>query len=381
MGALRPEDAETTGVKQPVFAILTIDDGLQLFRGNRANFADLIRTGREQGFLTYVVTVKQLKLRRSQVRGYMPDESGMWREGTFPLPNIVYNRVPMREDELLPAVRRKIDACLKHPRIKLFNPAFFDKWTLFEWLRSSPSTKAYIPATRRLVSARSLGRMLSRHPYLYLKPIGGKAGAGIMSVRLRPERPLPFQLRMQKSTRSKARSAATLPRLWALIEKRTLGAPYIAQQGIELLSFQDRQFDLRALVQKNGLGRWDVTGIGARLAGSSSITTHVPRGGSIEDPEKLIRFAFAPEQARQVMAKARSAALQIAKQIERASRSSLGEMSMDLGVDSKGRIWFFEANAKPMKFDEPHIRRKSLERIFQYSTYLMRRKTDSMGGA
>jgi hypothetical protein len=50
-------------------------------------------------------------------------------------------------------------------------------------------------------------------------------------------------------------------------------------------------------------------------------------------------------------------------------------MSMDLGVDQEGGIWFFEANAKPMKFDEPDIRKRSLDRIFQYGKYVLRTKT------
>lgn len=50
----------------------------------------------------------------------------------------------------------------------------------------------------------------------------------------------------------------------------------------------------------------------------------------------------------------------------------LGEMSMDLGVDEEGGLWFFEANSRPMKFDEPAIRKLSLERIFQYSHHLAR---------
>ncbi len=55
-----------------------------------------------------------------------------------------------------------------------------------------------------------------------------------------------------------------------------------------------RPFDLRVLVQKNSKGQWDITGVGARVAGSSSITTHVPRGGSIEDPEKLLSAISVP---------------------------------------------------------------------------------------
>jgi hypothetical protein len=165
-----------------------------------------------------------------------------------------------------------------------------------------------------------------------------------------------------------------MQKLWARIQKQSGGDAYIAQQGIQLASFHDRRFDLRALVQKNRRGIWEVTGIGARIAGASSITTHVPRGGRIDDPEKLLTYSFNAERAHMLLQKTKTTALLIARQIERASGQRLGEMSMDLGIDSNGNLWFFEANSKPMKFDEPHIRQKSLERIFQYSTFLIRKK-------
>jgi len=373
--AVQEQPAGNVAAKRPAFAILTIDDDVQLFRGNRNNFADLIKTGRELGFTTYVVTASQLKLSKPRVAGYtFSEETQTWKKGWFPLPDIVYNRVPMREDEMLPAVRRKIAACLKHPNIRLFNPAFFNKWSLFEWLSMSKTTRPYIPATRRLVSREGLRRMLKQHPFLYLKPVSGKAGVGIMSVRLYKEKQLPYRLKLQQKKRSKTFRCSTFEGLWNRIKKQSQGERYIAQQGIELAAYADRQFDLRVLIQKNQRGQWDITGIGARLAGSTSITTHVPRGGSIEEPEKLLIGAFGPEQARKILAKVKSAALLIARQIERASGHELGEMSMDLGVDKQGGIWFFEANSKPMKFDEPHIRQKSLERIFQYSQFLLKQK-------
>lgn len=378
--AIQQPAADTTA-NRPAFAILTIEDDVQLFRGNRNNFADLIKTGREYGFTTYVVTVSQLKLSKPRVAGYtFSEETQTWKKGWFPLPDIVYNRVPMREDEMLPAVRRKIAACLKHPNIRLFNPSFFNKWSLFEWLSLSKTTRPYIPVTRRLVSRESLRRMLKHHPFLYLKPVSGKAGVGIMSVRLFKEKQLPYRLKLQQKKRSKTFRCSTFDGLWNRIKKQSQGERYIAQQGIELAAYADRQFDLRVLIQKNQRGQWDITGIGARLAGSTSITTHVPRGGSIEEPEKLLVGAFGPEQARKILAKVKSAALLIARQIERASGHELGEMSMDLGVDKLGGIWFFEANSKPMKFDEPHIRQKSLERIFQYSQFLLKQKKKKKAG-
>lgn len=60
MEQLIKEQESTAEIRagRPVLAILTIEDDIQLFRGNRSNFADLIRVGREQGFIVYVLTAK-----------------------------------------------------------------------------------------------------------------------------------------------------------------------------------------------------------------------------------------------------------------------------------------------------------------------------------
>lgn len=50
----------------------------------------------------------------------------------------------------------------------------------------------------------------------------------------------------------------------------------------------------------------------------------------------------------------------------------LAEMSMDLGLTEDGKLWFFEANAKPEKFDEPTIRRLSLSNLIHYAQYVSR---------
>jgi len=374
-----PAPVEAIGEK-PVFAILTIDDEIQLFRGNRANFADLIQTGRKMGILAYVVTVKSMKLQASKVLGYTyRGEDEAWIQAWFPRPTIVYNRIPQREDERLPRVRKKLDAISKQPDIRLFNRRFFNKWSLFQWLNDSKTTKAYIPETKRLTDSLVLSGMLKKHRQLYLKPVRGKAGVGIMTVTVQPEKKLPFRLQIQEEKGSRTYRSGTLRRLWDRVvrQKDSLGEPYIAQQGISLASVNNRPFDLRALVQKNGTGQWELSGIGARVAGDSSITTHVPRGGYIDDPEKLLISNFGQERAGKVLVMVKSTAIKLARQIERSAHYRLCEMSMDLGVDTTGHVWFFEANSKPMKFDEPHIRTKSLERIFQYSLFLHRKKQEA----
>lgn len=70
MDSLLPDDADVREQRagRTVLAILTIDDDVQLFRGNRSNFVDLIRTGQSMGFIVYVLTVKNLLLTRSSLK-------------------------------------------------------------------------------------------------------------------------------------------------------------------------------------------------------------------------------------------------------------------------------------------------------------------------
>lgn len=362
------------GQQKPTMAILTYADENRVFRGNQENFIDLIRTGAEKGVLVYVMTTAEFKLVGKKALGYSYNfQTKKWKKQLLPLPNVIYNRIPYRKFELLPEVQQVLQVCMRHGKIHFFNPTFFNKWTLFEWLNKSKNTQALIPATQKLTTSEDLESLLQKHENLYLKPIRGKAGKGIMKVSQIPEKTAKtrrYQLSIQNKTKSHISRYSNVPQLWSQIREVIGNKDYIIQQGITLANYKQRPFDLRVLVQKNSKGQWSVAGIGARLAGKLSITTHVPRGGSIDDPAKLLDAGFGPTVSKKILRRAKKSALILAKQIEKASQTMLGEMSMDLGVDTTGQIWFFEANSKPMKFDEPHIRQKSLDNLILYSAYL-----------
>ncbi|WP_248931142.1 YheC/YheD family protein [Paenibacillus hamazuiensis] len=358
---------------RPTLAILTYDDGERIFRGNRENYIDLIRTGQELGVNVYVTTTSDFKISGKNTLGYVYDfNAKRWKKTEVPVPNVVYNRIPFRKFELLPEVQQTLQACLKHGQIRLFNPSFFNKWTLFEWLNKSDVTRKLVPATQKLTTSEDLAELLQKHRALYLKPVRGKAGKGIMKVAKSTSklRPNDFQLSIQDKTRSIISYYPTISSLWTQIRNLAGNQDYIMQQAIPLATFKNRPFDLRVLVQKNAKGHWSVAGVGARLAGKLSITTHVPRGGSIDNPKKLLSSTFGLQDTKKIIRRTKRTAITIAKQIEKASGQTLGEMSMDLGVDTKGNLWFFEANSKPMKFDEPPIRKRSLENLINYSAFL-----------
>ncbi|MVP00884.1 YheC/YheD family protein [Paenibacillus lutrae] len=371
-------DATIHSSKQPplCIGILTTPDPKRKFSGNRENFIDLIRTGYEHGALVYVVTTADIKLGSKQVQAFCYQfPSKKWRKQLMPFPDVIYNRIPTRRLEIQSDVQRTLQACIRSKSLNVFNPYFFDKWTLFEWLDQSSTTRKYVPTTKQLHGKSSLEVMLNRFDCVYLKPIEGKAGKGIMRLEQIPvknSQPV-LKLTMQEKMNSHYEQFSDLSDAWNRIDGLTSGEEYIIQQGISLASYNKRPFDLRALLQKTAEGKWSVTGIGARVAGKRSITTHVPRGGSIDDPARLLAKSFGSLKAKRILRHSRKTALLLAHNLEKTSKQTLGEMSMDLGIDTNGRTWFFEANSKPMKFDEPHIRNKSLERIISYSQYLAKK--------
>jgi len=358
-----------------VMAILTMDDTDKGFRGNRRNFIDIIEVGKQAKILVYVTTSTHLKLHAKKIIGFTYDaESRMWDRKYFKLPDVVYNRIPFREDEWIPEVQNKITECLNHPYIRLFNSSFFNKWTLFKWLSKDKRTRRFVPITRKYKDDIYLIPLLKKFSFLYLKPEKGKAGMGIMRIRRLPNRKLRYSIDVQEKTGNHVYRYATVSQLKDKIRQFSEHEDYIVQQGIQLAHLYRRPFDLRVLVQKNNKGQWAISGIGARLAGEMSITTHVPRGGSIEDPRRLLIASFSSIKAKRILGGVRRSALVIAKQIERGAQTELGELSLDLGVDKFARLWFFEANSKPMKFDEPQIRKKSLERLMQYCNFLVKKR-------
>ena len=74
-------------------------------------------------------------------------------------------------------------------------------------------------------------------------------------------------------------------------------------------------------------------------------------------------MVFGQERSDAILGEVKSA-VHMARQIEKSSGQIHGEMSMDLGIDCEGVLWFFEANSRPMKFDEPAIRKNHWSGFF-----------------
>jgi hypothetical protein len=363
-------------IRGPIIGILTVKrPGATTFRGNRANFRDIIKMGKRLGLSVVVMTPDGLAEDRDVIQCYTYSEQrkgtigSAWRSAVLPLPDVVYNRVPDRKAEERPDVVRA-KKWLKERGIPLFNNGFFNKRDLCQCLQGDPDTAKYLPRTAPLESLHQLRRWLTQHELLYVKPTDGKAGDGIIQIRYEGGR---YRATYQQSGKRWHTVHRSRQKTAEAVWQRTRGREYLIQQGIYLASHAGCHFDLRLLLQKNRDGDWRVTGMGARIADADGITTHVPNGGQIDKAAKLLNASFGQTKGEELADRVKQSALRMAKTIEREMTRDggrIGEMSMDIGIAKDGNIWFFEANSKPMKFDEPYIRAKSLLRLLHYCEHL-----------
>lgn len=289
-------------------------------------------------------------------------ERGAWRPTGCCLPHAVYNRVPRRSLERRPEVRRTL-AALAAAGVPVFNPGFLDKAVLYAALAADPQSAPWLAPVERVEGAQDLWAALARWGRGVLKPRDGSLGRGVLFLAARPGGVLCVPGSRQGGPRGRYRAAS---RLAAAVPG--LGRPghWLLQRYVERLTVGGRPCDVRALVQRLPRAGWSVTGMAARLAGRGRLVTHVPQGGSRLPLERALaglpRAAVAA--ARQALV---DASLAAARAVERQLGGIWAELSVDLAVEPSGRVWLLECNAKPMRFDEPEIRRRHLRRLARFA--------------
>lgn len=332
--------------------------------GNKAMFRLVQEAGRQAGLTAFVFTPERVDWRRRTVVGYRYGK-GQWRAGRYPLPHVVYNRVPNRRLEASKQVRFAKQQ-LRAQGIPYYNARYLNKYDLYRVLKQDPAIEPYLPWTKLVGSRADILTGLKKFGSVYLKPRHAFAGKGILRLSLQGRN---WSLRYRQANRNRVVRGSELAALWPILERHMGRQSYIVQQAISLATFRGRPFDVRLLAQKNGSGRWQVSGMGMRVAGKGSITTHVPNGGYIAAAAQVFPAVFGIKAA-DVQKEVSHLAMQIAPRIEQAYAGLFGEMSMDIGLDMQGRPWFFEANAKPMRFDEKTIRRAGLQTLVAYVKFL-----------
>ncbi|MBO8142270.1 MAG: YheC/YheD family protein [Firmicutes bacterium] len=307
-----------------------------------AFFRRLIRAGRQMHMAVYIFQPGDVNPATAAVAGWTWTEARGWTRRLFPLPHVIYDR-----GYVTPPVLRVQRWLRQRVGCQQFNYLVGSKWWVYRRMSKEPDLSPYIPETRVLRTTADLAAMVRRHGTVYVKAAGGGKGIGIWVISNSPKG---FAYRYTDGACRIHRGRTTT---LAPIARHLLGRPrqpWLIQPRIDLARWRGRIFDARVLVQRDGAGDFRVTGTGARIGRPGSIISNLYGGGEARPLEPILQDSLGVSSAGAVLLREQieSIALKVARLIDRSCRRTgyVGELGIDIGVDRRGRLWFFEANSR-----------------------------------
>lgn len=325
-----------------IIGILTMKGKKKPFTGNIQLFQQISEKLHAEGYFVLVFTIELWK--EHYVEGFQYElQTGKWKKVRSSFPTVIYNRIPSRLYENSPQFQSFL---AKTKEIPFFNPCFFEKDHLFELFKRDEALQHNIPVTTAVQTENDVKTMLERFHNVYFKSATGHKGSDI------------YVLQKKKrgyilKGRENECSFPTFSRLWKQLSPLCRDKTFIVQEMIALDTIEQRPYDFRVLAHYIG-NRWTITGIGARQAKKGAITTHVPHGGVILAAEQVLT---AQELAKITML------ITTAGNCLLNYYGNVYEFSADIGKSKQGQFYIFEANAKPMSFDEKHIQQKAIDHL------------------
>ncbi|WP_349409571.1 YheC/YheD family protein [Pseudalkalibacillus sp. SCS-8] len=335
--------------------------------GNMTQFAvELNELSRKFNIVFYVFSYEDVE--PDGINGYTYVE-GKWIQEPLPYPDVIYNRITNRRLERTEAYTRFFNHCHDWG-IQFFNDRYLSKWEVFSLLLENDAVAAHLPKTVRISDKEALLETIYRFTVLYLKPIDGHEGRGIVRI----TKQLDEKLKLEASDRIEPPLPSLTDKgLIQFIDEYVPSDHYILQQGIDLIQYRGGNVDFRILCNRNEYGIWCITSSLARIGKEEHIVTNVSKGATTSSPIDVLESRFDRMKAKLILSMLYDLSIEVCEWIASNLDGLYGEFGIDFGVDGEGHPWILEVNTKPSKAllsPCPSDIRPSAKRVFAFLNYL-----------
>jgi len=325
------------------------------------------RASQRLGLRPFYMTLREIG--RSQAAGLV--RSGdRYKRTRRAIPSVIHNRTIVSRPILSRKLRRLSRASM------LFNKQNrYSKYRIHKLLAKRDSPLYRVPSTFRLSKDRLL-RALEAKRALYIKPVKGSVGDGILRLSYKGQDEWTLQSGAGKARRCSTKRAVRL--VMRLVGQKR----YLMQEAIALARYDGRPYDLRVTVQRGQDGDWQVTGMFGKVAARGRHVTNVAKGGRVKRVKTL--FAASGFRADAMERHIAAAALDIAEYLGE-KLAGLSDIGLDLGIDREGRIYFIEMNGRDQRIGFKKAGMKdtfyrSYETPLRYANYLLGSERGASGG-
>ncbi|WP_248930494.1 YheC/YheD family protein [Paenibacillus hamazuiensis] len=344
---------------------------------NRGFYRQLCLLGAKAGLAVYVFSPQDVDWMTRTTAGYAYDAAaGSWCKRRFPLPDAVYDRCFFSGRKQYLEYRKQVRR-LSGAGIAFLGVGLGGKWDVHRMLLRERELAPYLPETTPYAGPKTLEAWFGRHDDAFLKPLAGSQGKGALHVHKDKASGLYLINGRDRHNRTVQLTIAGFTQLQLWLERFIRGRSYLLQRYLALTTPEGEAFDVRSLVQKDGSGRWRLTGMAVRRGRPGSVTSNLHGGGDVAEMMPFLAAQFGETHAGRIAAELAALSRRLPPALER-RHGRLAELGLDFGIDAAGRVWFLEANSKPgrsifARLNDSEARLNALASPIRYAGYLIKR--------
>lgn len=300
--------------------------------------------------LLYVFSSQGLNTKTRTIKGYCFNPSKKaWVPAELPYPDVVIDRCYPNAYQ----AHRQLEKVIGKGRI--FNKkSMINKLDFYTALSEDKLLTAHVPVTRICTDSANLENFLKIHRKLFIKPLNGMQGKGIITVSLEKNGAKCRYLLKGKVAEKEFTHPA---QIFGVLQH--FGHPkrrYIMQNAVPRMRYRGKPFCFRVMVCKNDCGQWLVPAIFTKTATGASFLTNHAAGASFISLKNL----FKEIESRVGCNKTQFINQLVDLGIKTAGildqkYGPLGELGLDIVVDHSGKPWLIEANGNPGMVPTSHM--------------------------
>nr|WP_237391803.1 YheC/YheD family protein [Paenibacillus dendrobii] len=344
-------------------------------------YQKMILEGSKMGLDVFVFTPMDLSENKQRIYALEYDiKRGAWGRRWRAFPDMIYDRCRIQKGSRFTQL---LEFRRRYSHLLFLNRPLRNKWTIYEVLSERPEFKKYLPETHLYHGLPDVHHMLKKKYVVFLKPINGTGGRGILRIERLKEHTHYYYIQGRNQQRKIITPQKVhASRLGSVLQSWNMKDRYLVQEGIQVDLPNGRVHDYRMLVQKNKEGVWQLTGIAGRVGAPRSITSNLHGGGHAVSLNSMLSQWIDEEESRhQIEKRAERLGVEVAAFLEN-KYGALCELALDLAINKKGQIYLLEVNPKPARevfyqIGDAEMYRQSIVRPLEYSVWLYKQKTES----
>ncbi|NGP46181.1 hypothetical protein G4V62_14935 [Bacillaceae bacterium SIJ1] len=258
---------------------------------------------------------------------------GEWVEEVTYFPDVIYNDIPLRQDE--PIYRQLQQEGLPFTTHRLGK----SKLEFQEQMKQNAFLSKYVIDTISFKDVEQLDMLLQEHRTVFLKPNRGHKGLGIFIFEK-------FQDEIHVSNASGLQSKIPHKELGQYVMNIKDIEYHHLQPGVNSVTREGNPFIIRSYVGRDGAGQWRLFFHYAAVSPSKNKIVNVSVGSSITYITQFLDQMYG-ENAKMIKLNLNKLAIETAKQTQSMVEPTVDALGIDFGINEHGDIYMIEINAFP----------------------------------